>query len=155
MPGVAYEDALKKVEDAFANAPRPPNEALLHPQSMDDMDLKPLYAIAHWKDMTEADVIDAYAAPSFLSAAGFRHFLPAYMGHALENPDSPQAYVSSTIWGLDPSLYDEKIAAYARSKYELFDGAQRAAIVAFLEAMRDSTYGDDAEHALTEWRSQS
>jgi hypothetical protein len=73
------------------------------------------------------------------------------MRFSLNNPDSPEAVVSATIWGLDPSLYSEQIAAYARSKYELFDDAQRAAIVAFLEAMTDSSYGEDAIRALREW----
>jgi hypothetical protein len=60
--------------------------------------------------------------------------------------------VSTTIWHLDPALYDEKIAAFTRSKFALLDRAQRDAIVGFLEAMRASDYAVDAEHALTAWR---
>jgi hypothetical protein len=149
---VTKPEALAKIESAFATVARPNNDELLHPDSYDDMDLEPLYEIDSWRQMTDEDVIGTYAAPSFLSATGFRYFLPAYMRYSLNNPDSPEAAVSGTIWALDPSLYSERIAAYARSKYELFDDAQRAAIVSFLEAMTESSYGDDARHALREWK---
>lgn len=147
------EKALALIEEAFGDVPRPTNEELLHPDSMDTSDLEPLYAIAHWRDMTDEDVVGTYAAPSFLSAAGFRHFLPAYMCHALRNPDSSAAYVSGTIWHLDPSLYAPTIAEYARSKFVLFDDAQRQAVVAFLQAMLGSGYREDARKALQEWYS--
>lgn len=149
---VAKNEALARIEVAFAAVPRPDNGELHHPDSYDDTDLEPLYEIDRWHDMADEVVINSYAAPSFLSPAGFRYFLPAYMRFALRNPDSAEAVVSSTIWALDPSLYSERIAAYARSKYELFDEAQRAAIVSFLEAMTDSSYADDALRALGEWR---
>jgi hypothetical protein len=73
------------------------------------------------------------------------------MRFSLNNPDSAEAVVSATIWDFDPSLYSERIAAHMRSQYELFDDAQRGAIVAFLEAMTDSSYGEDATRALREW----
>ena len=149
---ISKDEALIRIDATFAGVPRPDNGELHHPESYDDMDLQRLYEIRSWRDMTDQDVIEEYAALSFLSAAGFRYFLPAYMRFALLNPDSPQAVVSSTIWALDPNLYSDGIAAYARSKYALFDEAQRAAVVAFLEAMTDSSYGDDALRALQEWR---
>jgi len=148
----ASANALGTVERAFRDVPRPPNAELRHPDCFDDSDLAPLYAFASWRDMTDADIIGSYAAPSFLSAAGFRFFLPAYLSYALRNPNSAEACVSTTIWHLDPALYDEKIAAFTRSKFELLDAAQRAAVIAFLIAMRESEYADDAEHALGSWR---
>ena len=146
------DSALALVGRAFRDVPRPSDEDLRHPQCFDDSDLVPLYAFASWRDMTDADVIGNYAAPSFLSAEGFRFFLPAYLSYALRNPSSAEACVSTTIWHLDPSLYDEKIAAFTRSKFALLDDPQRAAVIAFLESMLDSDYADDAEHALKEWR---
>jgi hypothetical protein len=145
------DEALARIEAAFSGVPRPNNGELVHPESFDDMDLEPLYEIDSWRDMNDEALINSYAAPSFLSAAGFLYFLPAYMRFSLNNPDSPEAVVSAPIWSLDPSLYSERIAAYARSKYALFDEAQRAAIIAFLEAMTDSSYGENAVHALREW----
>ena len=146
------DGALHVVEEAFRDVPRPSNEDLRHPDCFDDSDIVPLYAFSSWRDMTDDDVIGNYAATSFLSAAGFRFFIPAYLSYALRNPDSAEACVSTTIWHLDPTLYDEKIAAFTRSKYKLLDAAQRAAVIGFLEAMRASDYAEDAEHALRSWR---
>jgi hypothetical protein len=144
-------DAIAEIEAAFAVAPRPTNDAMHHPDSADNTDLQPLFVISHWRDMTDQDVIANYAAPSFMSAEGFRHFLPAYMSFALRNPNSAEACVSGIIWHLDPSLYDERLAAYTRSKFALLTSEQRSAIRTFLEAMTDSIYADDAQRALAEW----
>jgi hypothetical protein len=147
----SFERAIDKIADAFRDTPRPPDEELLHEDCADDMDLVPLYGISHWEDMTDEDVIGTYAAPSFLSPAGFRHFLPAYMTFALRNPDSAEACVSSTIWHLDPSIYDGKLSRFARTKFALLNDSQKGAVREFLRAMRDSSYGDDAARALGEW----
>jgi hypothetical protein len=144
--------ALAMVEEAFRDVPRPRNEELLHADCFDESELVPLYAFGSWRGMTDADVVSNYTATSFLSAAGFRCFVPAYLSYALRNRQSAEACVSATIWHLDPALYDEKIAAFTRSKFALFNGAQRAAVIAFLEAMLASDYADDAEHALKSWR---
>jgi hypothetical protein len=149
---VTTEEALELVEVAFRDAPRPTNSELLHPRSADDMDLVSLYDIENWRDMTDEDVIGAYAALSFLSAAGFRHFVPAFMSYSLRNPNSAEAVVSSTVWGFDPSLYDEKLAHYVRSKYELLEPDERHAVAAFLEAM--IPYEPDAQRALDQWRTE-
>jgi hypothetical protein len=143
------ERAQRMVEEAFSEVPRPSNEELLHERCYDDMDLEPLYPIAHWRDMTDEDVINAYSALSFLSPAGFRHFVPAYMSYALRNPTSPQAVVSSTVWAFAPSMYAEDLQEFTRSKWVFLDHHQRRAIAAFLEAM--APY-EDVDAALAEWR---
>ena len=145
-------EALAAVELAFRDVPRPSDEDLLHPECFDNSDVVPLYEFASWRDMTDDDVIGSYAATSFLSAAGFRCFIAAYLSYALRNPQSAEACVSTTIWHLDPALYDERIAEFTRSKYALLDAAQAAAVTMLVEAMRISDYADDAEHALQSWR---
>ena len=35
--------------------------------------------IGHWRELTDAQVEREYAALSFLSPAGYRHFIPAYL----------------------------------------------------------------------------
>jgi hypothetical protein len=55
----------------------------LHPDARDDNDIKSLYGVAHWHDLSDEAVEDEYAALFFLGPAGFRHFLPAYMSFAL------------------------------------------------------------------------
>jgi hypothetical protein len=84
----SIDHALRQIEEAFAEAPRPPNEDLLHPNCFDDNDVAALYEIRHWREMSDVMVENEYAAPAFLSPAGFRHFLPAYLAWVLRLPDS-------------------------------------------------------------------
>ena len=138
---------LEKIAAAFADVPRPPNDALLHERCFDDNDIVALYDVAHWRDLSDETIEREYAALSFLSPDGFRHFLPAYMGFALRHRDSGAAAVDSTIWSLDPDVYkEENLREFTRSKLAGFDDAQRAATIAFLEAV-------GAEHALAWWSS--
>jgi len=66
------------------------------------------------------------------------------------------AAVDSTIWSLSPPRYDDPgLQAFTESKLEPLDDRQRAAAVAFLDAVRE--LGDDhvaaeAELALRWWR---
>jgi len=149
------EDTLAIIEAAFADVPRPPDRGLLHERCFDDNDIAALYGVQHWRELEDATVEREYAALSFLSPAGFRHFVPAYMGFALRHLGSGAAAVDSTIWSLSPFRYDDpELQAFTVSKLEPLDERQRAAAVAFLEAVR--SLGDDhvaaeAELALRWW----
>jgi len=155
VPGL-LEQTLAEIDAAFADAPRPPDAELLHERCSDDNDVVALYGVAHWRDLGDAVVEREYAALSFLSPGGFRHFVPAYLSFALRRLDTGAAAVDSTIWSLSPDRYDDPgLREFARSKLEPLDGRQRAAAVAFLEAVRD--LGDEyvaaeAELALAWWR---
>jgi len=147
---------LAQIEDAFADAPRPSNDDLLHERCMDDNDIARLYPIAHWQDMPDDLVESEYAALSFLSPDGFRHFIPAYMAFALRHLDSGAAAVDSTIWSLAPVFYEDAgIRDFVLSKLSSLGDDQRAAAIVFLEAVCE--VGDDyvaaqAEKALGYWR---
>jgi hypothetical protein len=147
---------LATIDVAFAGAPRPPDAELLHERCFDDNDIVALYGTAHWRDLDDATIEREYAALSFLSPAGFRHFIPAYLRFALRRLDSGAAAVDSTIWSLSPPRYDDPgLQAFAASKLEPLDERQRAAAVAFLEAVRelgDEHVAAEAELALGWWR---
>ena len=151
--------ALGQIEEAFADAPRPTNEDLLHEQCMDDNDLIYLYEVEHWRDMPDELVESEYAALAFLSPDGFRHLIPAYMSFALRRLDSGAAAVDSTIWSLAPVFYeDEPLKDYAVSKFATLTDDQRAAVVAFLEAvceLGDEYVAGNAGEALTWWRERA
>jgi len=150
------ERTLATIEAAFADAPRPPDGELLHERCSDDNDIAALYGVAHWRELDDATIEREYAALSFLSPGGFRHFIPAYLRFALRHLDTGAAAVDSTIWSLSPPRYDDPgLQAFTESKLEPLDERQRAAAVAFLDAVRE--LGDDhvaaeAELALRWWR---
>jgi hypothetical protein len=56
-----------------------------------------------------------YAALSFLSPAGFRHFIPAYMRFTLRRLGSGAAAVNSTIWSLSPDFYADEAEQAAKA----------------------------------------
>jgi hypothetical protein len=144
------DDVITRIETAFAAAPRPSNDALLHPDCHDDMDLEQLRTVDHWRRLPDMLVVSEYAALAFLSPAGFRHFIPAYMIWVLRHPTSHEAVVDSTVWAFHVELYRTELRPFVRSKWSLLDTEQRDAVSAFLEAMAD--YHQDAERALAHWR---
>jgi hypothetical protein len=145
----SIQDVLEQIEQAFAHAPRPPEEDLLHPDARDDNDIKSLYGVTHWRDLSDDAVEYEYAALFFLGPAGFRHFLPAYMSFALRHQDGGAAVVGSTVYALAPAQGD--LRDFSLSKFDLFDQAQREAVLAFLEAMAGY---EDVDEALEYWRSE-
>jgi Family of unknown function (DUF6714) len=123
---------------------------------MDDNDIAYLYPVQHWRDMPDDLVESEYAALSFLSPDGLRHFIPAYMGFALRRLDSGAAAVDSTIWSLAPVFYDDPgIQDFVISKLATLTEPQRAAVVAFLEAVcagGEEYVAEQAGRALGWWR---
>lgn len=145
------DDALSRIEEAFADAPRPSDEELLHESCRhgsccDDMDVQRLYGIPHWRDVPEDVVEGEWAALFFLSPAGFRHFLPAYMSWVLRYPDGGAAAVSSTLFALTPAADD--LRTFSLSKFTLLNDSQRSAVLSFLEAMAPH---EDVTDALAHW----
>jgi len=147
---------LAQIEAAFGDAPRPSNDDLLHEQCIDDNDIVHLYPVTHWREMPDELVESEYAALSFLSPGGFRHFIPAYMGFTLRHLATGAAAVDSTIWSLAPAVYaDPSVRDFVVSKLVSLTKSQRAAVLAFLDAIRE--LGDDyaaeqADKALRYWR---
>ena len=99
--------ALAQVDEAFADAPRPRNGALLHERCLDDNDIVRLYPVERWREMPDELVESEYAALSFLSPDGFRPFIPAYMGFTLRHLARGAVAVDSTIWSLAPVFYED------------------------------------------------
>ena len=147
---IPIEGALSQIAQAFADAPRPPDDQLLHEDCRDDGDIRALYGVARWQDLPDASVEAEYAALFFLGPAGFRHFLPAYMSCVLRRRDSGAAVVQSTIFALTPAL-EGRQRAFAQSRYALLNRAQQIAVISFLEAMVGF---EDVGPALDYWRAQ-
>ena len=132
-----HRDVLEEVGRVFADVPRPANDELLHQQCFDDGDIRALYPFRRWQDVSDAIVEREYAALSFLSAPGFRHFLPAYLRFVLTNDDEGQGVIGSTFAALDPERFGPELAAFQRSKYVLLTEPERRAIGAFVRAFTD------------------
>jgi hypothetical protein len=143
----SVDEALALIDAAFSDDPRPGNDALLNEQCSDDMDLAGLYEFPNWKDVPDHVIEREYAALSFLSPNGLRHFLPAYMSFSLRHPDGGAAAVGSTIFTLTPA----NDGVFRVQRWSTFTREQRWAVAAFLEAI--VPYDKDAGEALDGWRS--
>jgi hypothetical protein len=139
--------ALARIERVFTDVPRPRNDELLHPACADDGDIRELSRYARWQDVPDAVVEREYAALSFLSAEGFRHFLPAYLRFVLRNDDLGQAAIGSTLAALDPGRFGSELEAFQRSKYVAFTEDERRAIGGFLDVVADHEEIGDAVDA--------
>jgi hypothetical protein len=147
LPSTATDEVLAEIKKAFADAPRPTDDELLHPDAHDDSDIQALMGVPHWRDLPDQSVEHEYAALAFLSPTGFRHFLPAYMSWVLRHPEVGAAVGSSTILALTPAS-EGPMRGFMLSKYSLLDDGQRAAVVSFLRVMANF---EDVAAALDYW----
>lgn len=145
----AVEAAVAAIEQAFAGLTVPGDDALLHPQCMDDGDIAEFYGAPDWRELPDELLIRSYAAPAFFSAAAFRYYLPAFMLWSLRHAESPEYLAEATLRAFDPGAPTEPLHDFQVSKFALFDANQRRAVVRFLEVLsRDDNLGPLAEAAL-------
>jgi len=145
------DEALRGIEAAFADTPRPPDPELAYSPGHDH-DFELLYRYAHWREVPDTVIERQDAALAFLGAAGFRQFLPAYMSYALRNARSEWSAVESAVNALAPGSGD--LRDFSISKYKDRSAAERQAVLVFLEAVqaRDD-FGDPVlADALAYWR---
>jgi hypothetical protein len=122
---------IARIEFAFGDVPRPPNDELLHPECRDDGDLTSLYGVEDWLTLSDEAIEYEYSALAFLSPAGFRHFLPAYMRWICRHGDEKPG------------------AAFSLSKFSLLGAEQSSCIAAFLERFSEHP---EAQEARAYWR---
>lgn len=152
MNSETIKAAIQEIETAFAGLTPPDDHALLHPQCMDDGDIKDFYGGPDAWSLSDDMIIGNYAAPSFFSAEAFQYYMPAFMVWALKHPDTVEYAPESTLYALDPGSASPDLRDFQVSKYALFTPAQRQAVVAFLKAFtQDSDLGEMAESALANY----
>lgn len=144
----------RAIDTAFDAVAPPGDDQLLHPQCMDDGDVADFYGMPDVCALSGEFLIANYSAPSFFSAAAFRYYMPAFMRWSLAHPDSIEYVVESTLRAFDPGPEGANLRDFQRSKFALFDAAQRRAVIGFLEAFEaDSDLGPTAAMALAHhWR---
>ena len=141
--------AIDRIEAAFASVPAPDDTQLLHPQCRDDGDIVDFYGLRDRNQLTDDLIIRNYAAPSFFSEEAFQYYMPAFMIWSLKNHDTVEYAPESTLRAFDPSGPDP---AFQISKFALFTGPQRAAVIDFLWAFSgEPDLGPIADDALAHY----
>ena len=138
---------MRAIEMAFADNPYPADKGLLHPQCMDDEDIRDFYGRTTWLNIP-GEVIDRNnASLCFFSPEAYRFYLPAYLIWALRNFDSSDSFtVDSTIYSLTPGEGD--LRRFSLSKFALLDVDQRRAVLDFLKYLAEHGGGMVDQHAV-------
>lgn len=132
----AVEERLaRRIETAFADTPYP--AAITSGASDESCDVALLFHGMRWPWLT-AEYLDLQsAALAFFEPEAFRYFLPAYLLGNVAGQASNANPVFHLTHGLD---VDQSEAA---ARFVHFSSAERAAIVAFLQACSESQPGGD------------
>lgn len=143
---------IAEIDQAFAGMEPPGDDKLLHPDCMDDVDVLEFYGSVKRENMTDANIVYSYAAPTSFSPEAFRYYLPANLNWTLQNLDSSEYASESILLALDPAADREMLHDFRKSKFALFDKVQIAAVTRFLWAVSEHPYlGEFAERALVNY----
>jgi hypothetical protein len=98
-------DVLSQIARAFADPPRPADDELLHPDARDDNDIKSLYGVAHWRDLSDEGDLRDFSLSKFAlfddaQRSAVLAFLEAMISH--EDVDEALQYWRSEIRGSRP-----------------------------------------------------
>jgi len=150
------DELCRQIEHAFADVTLGDGIGLWEAQGLDDRDdeRKCLAYRArdekwNWKTVPVADLNACNSSPSFLDAAGFRFYLPAFMCAELRDEHG---------YGFEFTLV--QIDVHGGEKFSLLSPPQRAAVRSYLEFLvSDPEYGferDQITRALKEyWTEES
>ena len=108
-------DPLATLQAAFAQAQRPVNAKLLHPDCRDDGDIAEYYGCPDWESLSDAFIVRNYASLLFLSPSAFRYYLPAFLLWLIRNPKSPEIAAETIFLSLDPGTESEHLHAFRMS----------------------------------------
>jgi hypothetical protein len=146
--------ALKRqIEGAFAGVPRPGAARIGYdPDDWEASQLASAFRGKGWAELTPEEL--QLHSWSFLSQEGLQYYFPAYLFAALEDHGN---ILPMTVHGL--TLTDEpELRRYRLERFDVFMPAQKRAIRAFLEYVRDElgdVVGDSAREALEAyWRQE-
>jgi len=126
------EKLAAQIREAFDGLAVPAENELLHPDCMDDVDIQEFYGGVRWQEMTDAMVVNGYAAPTAFSAKAFQYYLPAFLLWTLRNPDSTDYAGEAILLALDPGTPKEMLHDFRMSKFALLTERQPEAVRAFL-----------------------
>lgn len=120
-----------EIESAFADVALPPDRDLFEFDSEGALDV---FRARHWQDIADSELDYHASALGVMSAAGFVHYLPAFMCAALRNPSLG---LSDVVIGLlTPPKDDPERPSFA-TRWNRLDVDQKQTVIAFLRHFED------------------
>ncbi len=152
LPESDVQATISEIEAAFAGLAPPGDDNLLHPDSMDDVDIVDFYGEPTWDDLSDEAMIRSWAAHYFFSAQAFQYYMPGFMIWSLRHSDTIDYTPESTIRAFDPGEPGDPLGEFRVTKFALFTDAQIRSIVSFLRLFsQDDDLGDVAKGALSNY----
>ena len=146
------DELIAEIESAFAGGVPLPDDTLLHPECMDDVDILDFYGGLRREDMTDEQIVRNYAALTAFSPQAFQYYLPTFMIWTLRNIDTIEYATESTLVALDPGTDKEMLHDFRKSHFTALTAAQRAVIRKFLWRLaEDDDLGEFADNALANY----
>ena len=128
----------RQIEEAFKDVPYPGDrEMVSEPADWESAELMEAFKAKHWKELDPEAL--RRNGDSFLSIPGLHYYFPAYLIAALDNREN---ILDVTVYGLcladpDESPRHAKLREWELERVNSFTPAQKKAIKAFLEYVRD------------------
>jgi hypothetical protein len=136
------EDLSAKVAAAFADVPRPSPGGLVPCDCDECAGVAESFAGLDWREVGAEMLEENYDKLPLLSAAAFRHFLPAYLLYSLEHFEF-EGVCEYTLYHLTPDRETETSAPYYAERFAAFTPEQMDAVYGFLElARRDERFAN-------------
>jgi len=147
-PSPTAETLKQTITQAFADVPCPGRDRIAKCSRPECDECAGIRWGLHGRtpDLMEPYVLEYFHdALPLLFPEAFHYFLPMYMCHAVEHPDSEVA--DYTRYGLGEANYDE----FDLKRFCLFTTQQREAVIAFLEFLKaQKVEGDDEDQRANE-----
>lgn len=137
---------LERVAAAFANHPKPPDEALLNRHCCECLETSEAFAGTAWQDVTLEQLL-AGRETALLTVEAWRYYLPAAITWSVRDPKAVDVIADNLVHQLTPPGEDGALAEWFEPRARGFTLDQRAAIADFLEwfAERDEAWCNEAD----------
>ena len=116
---------------AFADVPRPPAGEVVQCGCAECATLAKRFAGLGWREVGAELLEESYDQLPLFSPAAFRHFLPAYLLHSLEQFENA-GVCEYTLYHLTPGKETEGSAEYYAARFAPFTPEQMGAVYDFL-----------------------
>jgi hypothetical protein len=126
----------QRIEDAFSGVPYPGDDDITHVADEEGVRLRERFRRRHWKEVPRDVLRHHHDHLAFFTPAALAYYLPAYLFAALDDYWDILDFVLSH---LVPSRREELegFQASVEQRFGRFTPAQRRALRAFLEYVRD------------------
>lgn len=130
----------KQIEEAFSGVPHPGDDAIVRGRDWESLELSASFRGKHWKEIPAETLRRHHDDLALFSPSGLQFYLPAYLLAAMRDDWDILCFV---LLHLQPPPKDREPDRWGSflSRFARFTPAQKHAIRAFLEFVRDELPG--------------